>query len=140
MGAIGYLIQALVKDGGVRYFAIYLICGGVFPSVALAFAWVTDNQGSASKRGAGLVIFGMAGQAGSIAGSRFFPREDGPFYVKGMAISVGLLFFAVIMTLALRFLMSMENKRRDRIHGTVENADMANDASNADDPSFRYML
>ena len=82
----------------------------------------------------------MAGQAGSIAGSRFFSREDGPFYVKGMAISAGLLFFAVIMTLALRFLMSMENKRQDRIHGTVENADMANDASNAEHPSFRYML
>lgn len=48
-----------------------------------------------------------------------------------MTISAGLLLFAVIITQAFRFLMSMENKRRDRIHGTVQNVDMAN-VSNAD--------
>ncbi|KAI9928605.1 hypothetical protein MW887_001820 [Aspergillus wentii] len=142
VGAVGYLVQALVKTSAVRYFATYLICGGVFPAVALTFTWVTDNQGSASKRGAGLVIFGMVGQAGSIAGSRFFPKEDGPFYVRGMAISAGLLFFAAILTQGLRFLLDRENKRRDRIHGTVKTTDMSNDVANAGDehPSYRFML
>ena len=50
-----------------------------------------------------------------------------------MAISAGLLLFAVIITQALRFFffMSMENKLRDRIHGTVQNVDMAK-VSNTD--------
>ncbi|KAJ5687514.1 hypothetical protein N7536_010133 [Penicillium majusculum] len=142
VGAIGYLIQALVKTSAVRYFATYLICGGVFPAVALTFTWVTDNQGSASKRGAGLIIFGMVGQTGSIAGSRFFPKEEGPFYIKGMAISAGLLFFAAILAQVLRVLLSRENKLRDRIHGTVHSTDMSNDVANAGDlhPSYRFML
>ncbi|OOQ85003.1 putative pantothenate transporter [Penicillium brasilianum] len=142
IGAIGYLVQALVKTSSVRYFATYLICGGVFPAVALTFTWVTDNQGSASKRGGGLIIFGMVGQAGSIAGSRFFPKEEGPFYVKGMAISAGLLFFAALLAQVLRVLLSMENKRRDRIHGIVDNTDMSNDVANEGDahPSYRFML
>lgn len=46
-----------------------------FRSVTLAFTWVSDNQGSASERGAGLVIFGMAGQAGSIAGFLLFLQK-----------------------------------------------------------------
>jgi hypothetical protein len=142
IGAIGYLVQALIKTSSVRYFATYLICVGVFPAVALTFTWVTDNQGSASKRGGGLIIFGMVGQAGSIAGSRFFPKEEGPFYVKGMAISAGLLFFAALLAQMLRVLLSMENERRDRIHGIVDNTDMSNDVANEGDahPSYRFML
>lgn len=48
-----------------------------------------------------------------------------------MAIGAGLLLFAVIITQTFRVLMSMENKRRDRIDGTVQNVGMAN-LSNAD--------
>lgn len=141
LGAVGYLIQALVKTNGIRYFACYLICGGVFPSVALAFTWLTDNGGSASKRGAGLVIFGMLGQVGSIAGSRFFPKEEGPYYVKGMGVSAGLLFFAAILAQMLRLLMRWENKRRDALHGPVDaKKDDAVIDSGDDHPNFRFIL
>src|SRR5687767_8929728 len=53
-GAAGYILLAVlpVSSVGVRYFATFLVCAGVFPAVALTFTWVTDNQGSASKRGA----------------------------------------------------------------------------------------
>lgn len=142
LGAVGYLIQSLVKTDGVRYFACYLICGGVFPAVALTFTWVTDNGGSASKRGAGLVIFGMLGQTGSIAGSRFFPKEEGPYYVKGMGISAGLLFFAAILAQALGLLMRWENKRRDGVHGP-SNPDKSDNAvinSGDDHPSFQFIV
>lgn len=142
VGAVGYLIEALVETVGVRYFATFLICGGVFPAVALAFTWVTDNQGSASKRGAGLVIFGMIGQTGSIAGSRFFPSSESPYYVKGMGISAGLLFFAAILSQVLRFIMHRENKRRDAQYGPVNGRDMPDEVVDAGDdhPSFRFIL
>ncbi|CAG8184959.1 unnamed protein product [Penicillium salamii] len=141
LGAVGYLIQSLVKTDGVRYFACYLICGGVFPAVALTFTWVTDNGGSASKRGAGLVIFGMLGQTGSIAGSRFFPKEEGPYYVKGMGISAGLLFFAAILAQVLGLLLRRENKRRDAIHGSSNpNKNDAVVDSGDDHPSFRFIV
>ena len=141
LGAVGYLIQSLVKTDGVRYFACYLICGGVFPAVALTFTWVTDNGGSASKRGAGLVIFGMLGQTGSIAGSRFFPKEEGPFYVKGMGISAGLLFFAAILAQVLGLLLRWENKRRDAITSASDfDTDDAVINSRDDHPSFRFIV
>ena len=136
------MVQALVKTSAVRYFATYLICGGVFPAVALTFTWVTDNQGSASKRGAGLIIFGMVGQTGSIAGSRFFPKEEGPYYIKGMAISASLLFFSAVLAQILRILLDRENKKRDQLNGPVQTTDMSNDVANAGDehPDYRFML
>lgn len=84
----------------------------------------------------------MVGQAGSIAGSRFFPKEEGPFYVKGMAISAGLLFFAALLAQFLRVLLAFENKQRDRLHGTSHITDMSHDVANEGDahPSYRFML
>lgn len=142
VGAVGYLVEALVTTSGVRYFGCFLICGGVFPSVALAFTWETDNQGSASKRAAGLVIFGMIGQVGSIAGSRFFPKEEGPYYTKGMSISAGLLLFAAFLTQILRSFMWMENRRRNKVHGFASHEKMPPDVADAGDdhPEFRYIL
>ena len=61
LGAIGYVVVATVKANGVRYFATYLVCGGIFPAVALSVIWMTDNQGAASKQGTGLIIFGVIG-------------------------------------------------------------------------------
>lgn len=142
MGAVGYLIEALVKTSGVRYFATFLICAGVFSGVALTFTWVTDNQGSASKRGAGLVVFGMLGQTGAIAGSRFFPSSEGPYYVKGMYISAALLFFAALVTLILRYMLFWENKMRDersRHQDTNEPLEQILDRG-SDDPNFRFIL
>ncbi|KAF7591036.1 hypothetical protein BBP40_002054 [Aspergillus hancockii] len=111
------LRPTLVKTSGSRYFATYLITAGVFPSVALAFTWVTDNQGSASKRGAGLVLFRMVGQAWAIVGARLFPKEEGPFYVRGMGVSAALL------ALVLRGLLGWENGRRDERFGVVVGGD-----------------
>jgi hypothetical protein len=144
IGAIGYIILATVDTTGVRYFATYLACAGVFPAVSLTFTWVTDNQGSASKRGAGLVLFGMIGQCGPILGARLYPTEEGPIYAKGMGINAGLLFFAAILSVVLSGLMWKENKRRDKEYGAVEGGPGAipMDVGDLGDshPQFRFIL
>ena len=142
IGGIGYVILATVKTNGVRYFATYLVCGGVFPAVALTFTWVTDNQGSASKRGAGLIIFGMIGQVGPILGARIFPTYDEPYYRRGMWICGGLLFFAAVLSQILSFTLRMLNKKRDREGGIVDAKSMPLDVADLGDshPNYRYIL
>jgi hypothetical protein len=120
----------------------HLICGGILPAVALNFTWVTDDGGSASKRGAGLVIFGMLGQTGSIVGSRFFPKEGSPCYIKGMGISAGLLFFAAILAQFLGSLMRWESHSRNAIHSPMDK-DKNSEAminSGDDHPNFRFIF
>lgn len=141
VGAVGYLLLATVHTTGVRFFATFLVCAGVFPAVALTFTWVTDNQGSASKRGAGLAIFGMVGQCGPILGARLFPSTDKPWYAKGMWVCVGMLFGAAVISAALSFSLRWQNRRRDEKYGKSDLDYVPIEVEDAGDahPMYRYI-
>ncbi|KAI8289520.1 hypothetical protein K4K60_008449 [Colletotrichum sp. SAR11_57] len=141
-GAVGYVLLATIHTTGVRYFATFLVCAGVFPAVALTFTWVTDNQGSASKRGAGLAIFGMVGQCGPILGARLFPKTDQPWYAKGMWTCAGILFAAAVLATALSLCLRFQNKKRDEKYGKSDlDYVPAEVADKGDDhPLYRYVL
>lgn len=142
MGALGYILLATVHVTGVRFFATFLVCAGVFPAVALTFTWVTDNQGSASKRGAGLAIFGMIGQCGPILGSRLFPKTDEPWYSKGMWICAGMLLGAAVVAMTLSLSLPRQNKQRDKKYGKGDPNTIPIEVEDAggDHPMYRYIL
>lgn len=141
-GCVGYILLAVVKTTAVRYFATFLACAGTFPAVALMFTWVTDNQGSGSKRGAGLAIFGMVGQCGPILGAYLFPTAEGPYYVKGMGICAGVLFAGALLSLSLSLSLRLQNRSRDKKHGLVDAGSMPLEVSNLGDahPMYRFIL
>lgn len=142
VGAVGFLLLSLIDKPGVRYFAVFLVTGGGLPAVALSFTWVTDNQGSASKRGAGLVIFGVFGQCGSVNGAFLFPKSQGPKYVKSMALCCGFLFLAAIVTQILGYTLRKQNQERNRKYGMVDAKDMPADIMDVGDqhPMYRYIV
>lgn len=142
VGGIGYLLLSIVNTPGIRYFSTFLICGGTFPAVALTFTWVTDNQGSASKRGAGLVIFGIIGQCGSILGAHLFPHSQAPKYVKSMALCSGLLFFGALVALVLSVCLRMQNRSRDQKYGKSDPKEVPSDIFDVGDehPKYRYVV
>lgn len=127
----------------IRYLGIYFITCSVFPSIALNFTWMTDNQGPSSKRGAGLAIFGMISQSDSFLGARIFPGEEGPYYAKGMAISSASLFTGALLMLSLSLILRWENRRRDGRSESVANAIEISDeirAQGEDYPSWRFVV
>ncbi|KAL4881367.1 allantoate permease [Aspergillus karnatakaensis] len=142
LGGAGYVVLATVSTNAIRFFATFLICAGVFPAVSLTFTWVTDNQGSSSKRGVGLAIFGMIGQCGPLLGARIFPSNEGPIYSKGMWICAGVLFGAAAISLILRWFLSAENIRRDREHGASDPQYAPSDIADLGDahPMYRFVL
>lgn len=141
-GGVGYVLLATIHTTGVRYFATFLVCAGVFPAVALTFTWVTDNQGSASKRGAGLAIFGMVGQCGPILGARLFPKRDQPWYSKGMWVCAGILFGAALIASILSLCLRLQNKRRDKKFGKSDLDYVPAEVHTLGDahPMYRYVL
>lgn len=120
IGATGYLLLRLSERTSIRYGAIYLITCGVFPCIGLTFSWVTDNQMTSNKRGAGLALFGMIGQSGSFLGAHIFPDEDKPYFFPGMAICAGVLFAGGALALILSNLLRFEDHRRIRKAGNDE--------------------
>ena len=112
IGGTGYLLLRVFERTSVRYGAIYLITCGVFPSIALTFTLVTDNQLTSSKRGAGLVLFGIIGQCGSFLGAHIFPDEDKPYFKYGMGILTGVVFASGALACILSCALRWENHRK----------------------------
>jgi hypothetical protein len=113
VGAVGYTVLATVQTTGPRYFAVYLVAAGMFPSIFNVAPWTLNNQGSDSKRGTGTVLLQLFGSCGPILGTRLYPAAEGPYYVKGMAISAGFMYFSAFLAFALRTYLVWQNKKAD---------------------------
>ncbi|KAF2193128.1 permease of the major facilitator superfamily [Zopfia rhizophila CBS 207.26] len=143
LGAVGYLILAAVQDESkmsVRYAGVWLAACGVFPALAINITWLLNNQGGDSKKGAGLALLATLGQCSSFVSSPLFPSTDAPFYVRGCAVGCGFTGLIVILAMGLHFALEAENRRRDRLHGRVdENAQI--DVTDGGDKNvkFRYL-
>ncbi|KAI1175190.1 MFS general substrate transporter [Nemania sp. FL0916] len=116
VGGVGYVLLTTCKSVGVRYFAVFLAAAGVFSCIANILPWTLNNQGSDSKRGAGIALLNIVGQAGPLLGTRIFPTSEMPYFVKGMSICAAFMFFNALLALALRMWLAWENDtfaRRD---------------------------
>lgn len=62
-----------------------------------------------------------------------------PFYTRGCAVGCGLTGLIVILSLTLHFLLSAENKRRDRKYGVVDGNTQVDVTHGGDrNVNFRY--
>ncbi|KAI9835273.1 MAG: hypothetical protein M1819_002417 [Sarea resinae] len=119
IGGIGYIILGSTKTTGPRYFAVFLAAAGVFPGIANILPWVLNNQGSDTRRGTGIAILNIVGQCGPLLGTRLYPMNEAPNYIKGHYTCAAFMFFTGILALTLRQLLAWENKQLDRKYGTV---------------------
>ncbi|KAL1865108.1 hypothetical protein VTK73DRAFT_5478 [Phialemonium thermophilum] len=115
IGCVGYVLLATVRSVPVRYFGVFLAAAGVFPAIANILSWVLNNQETDTKRGVGIAMLNIIGQCGPLLGTRVFPADEKPYYVKGMSICAAFMFFNAVLALVLRTYFVIENKRRDRL-------------------------
>lgn len=103
---------ATIEDNHTRYGAVWLVVIGLFSFIPLAYSWLIANSLGESKKGLALVMFGAIGQVGPILGTRLFPANEAPYYVKGMSVSAGMLLLGTLITLiTLGFLWRINRKR-----------------------------
>lgn len=70
VGGVGYILLAVSANVAVRYVGVFLAAGGVFPAISNILPWTLNNQGSDSKRGAGITLLNVIGQCGPLLGTR----------------------------------------------------------------------
>lgn len=111
IGGIGYILLATVQIVAVRYLGVFLAAAGVFPAISNILPWVTNNQATDTKRGVSIAMLNIIGQCGPILGTRIFPTGDKPYYVKGMSICAGFMFFNAALSILLRQYLAGKNKQ-----------------------------
>lgn len=115
VGGVGYVLLATMKNVGVRYLGVFFAAAGVFPAIANILPWVLNNQGSDTKRGVSIAVLNLIGQCGPLLGTRVFPTSDGPYFVKGMAICAGFMFFNAFLAITLRAYFVRKNKQMEKM-------------------------
>ncbi|KAI0888453.1 putative MFS transporter [Annulohypoxylon maeteangense] len=114
MAGVGYILLLTCKSVAVRYFGVFLAAAGVFPAISNILPWTINNQGSDSKRGAGIALLNIVGQCGPLLGTRVFPSKDAPYFHMGMGLCAGFMFFNALLALTLRTYLAWENKRFEK--------------------------
>ncbi|KAI1453441.1 putative MFS transporter [Annulohypoxylon moriforme] len=114
IAGVGYILLLTCKSVAVRYFGVFLAAAGVFPAISNILPWTVNNQGSDSKRGAGIALLNIVGQCGPLLGTRVFPTSDAPYFHMGMGLCAGFMFFNALLALALRTYLAWENRRFEK--------------------------
>ncbi|KAJ4393960.1 hypothetical protein N0V93_003177 [Gnomoniopsis smithogilvyi] len=135
VGCLGYVLLATCKPVIVRYVGVFLAAAGVFPAIANILSWQLLNQRSDTKRGTGIAIMNIIGQCGPLLGTRVFPARTAPYYVMGMSICAGFMFFNACLTFGLRAYFKIMNDRWDRSAAAETVAQAVPSAGKVDAPS-----
>lgn len=115
---------------GVKYASVFLAAGGIFSAIALVMVWNVNNGESESSRGAGMAMLQVVGygsfgsvsetrltvcsQCGPLLGTRLYPKEDGPYYVRGMSVCSAALAIVCVLAVVQRWRLKKMNRRTDR--------------------------
>ncbi|KZZ88169.1 Major facilitator superfamily domain, general substrate transporter [Moelleriella libera RCEF 2490] len=141
LGGTGYVMLAAASTTAVRYTGVYLAAAGIFPTIANILPWVVNNQGSDERRGAGVVIINIIGQCGPLLGTRVYPRDEQPNYVKGHSICAAFMFFVALLAIALRFILTWQNKKLDAKYGKPSKESTVGEQGVENyGPNFRFVL
>ncbi|KAG1785963.1 MFS general substrate transporter [Suillus plorans] len=121
---IGYILLITCTKPGLQYFGVHLAAAGVYTGNSLLLSWPGENVSGQAKRAVAVALQISVGDIGAIAGCLIYrPTLASHLYRTPNLIAIGYLLFAIVMTAYLWVMMSMENKRRDRLLSKGESKD-----------------
>jgi MFS family permease len=148
LSATGYITIALAGHFNLspwwRYAAIYPAAVGFFSVITIIITWTINNQESESKQGTGFAMLQLIGQCGPLVGTRLYPDEDAPMYVRGMSTCAGAMVLVAILSLTLRTYLKRKNAKNDIAYKAVDDETreslVGKRSSGSSHVGFEYML
>ena len=109
--AILAISGALRLSNIIRYLAVFPAAAGFFAAITLIITWTLNNQSSSEGKGTGVAMLNVIGQLGPLVGTRLYPDEDKPYYVKGMAVCAGFMLAVAALSVLLHIVLLRLNER-----------------------------
>lgn len=147
LSASGYALIAVAGKLGWgtwwRYAGIYPAAVGFFSVITIIITWTINNQETESGQGAGFAMLQLIGQCGPLVGTRLYPEEEAPLYIKGMVACAGAMVLVALLSLALRFYLMRKNASSQGrgAYGEIgeEGNELVSNRAKRKEP-FQYML
>ncbi|EXJ69253.1 uncharacterized protein A1O5_07289 [Cladophialophora psammophila CBS 110553] len=118
LAVVAYAILiALPKDKypGARYGMLFVVAAGLYPSICTVIAWNANNLAGPWKRAIGIALQLTIGNLGGAIGSNIYLQRQAPHYWLGYGFSLAIILCAITSAYVLRFLLSRQNKQRERM-------------------------
>ncbi|KAI1288624.1 major facilitator superfamily transporter [Xylaria venustula] len=145
---VGFVIL-FVKAADIKnnialcYFAVVLVCAGLYPIFPGINAWNIANSAPAAKRAVSIAYLVAAGNIGGLIGSYIYIAEERPRYPTGYGTSLGFTAAGLVAVLVLEAALMAANKRNAKLTEAdvqerypSEHLEKLGDRS----PLFRYTL
>lgn len=133
-----YAMLGTVKNAGVLYFALYLICVPLYMGPGLNESWIANNSAPTFKRGSAIAINQSLGNiAGAIAPQVF---NAPPKYTLGTDFTLGCLCVSSATAGLLSFYYYCRNKTNKRILETGVDDRKKSRKIGDDSPEFKFMI
>ncbi|KAJ5365583.1 Major facilitator superfamily domain general substrate transporter [Penicillium concentricum] len=112
ISVVGYGILISDSSSGVHYFGALMVALGLYVAVGLPLAWLPTNLPRYAKRTYATGLQLTFGNISGVMSPFLYPNSEGPRFVRGNAVTLGMVAFAGLvyggMWVAYRFI----NKRR----------------------------
>lgn len=109
----GLVMLVVSHNSQVRYAGTFFFASGVYPNVPQCMAWNGNNTGGSTKRSIALAMQAMTGNLGGILSAFVYLSVDGPQYIKGHCILIGMLTMSATICTVMTIYYRAENKKRD---------------------------
>lgn len=106
---------ALAANLGAAYFAVCLVCAGIYPIQPAAAAWNANNLAPATRRSIGVALMNAAGNCGGIVGSFMFIDKESPQYYTGFGLGLSFGATGLLVSLLLEMIYKWTNARKARM-------------------------
>jgi MFS family permease len=109
---IGYAMLISDSGAGVHYAGCFLVALGLYVAVGLPIAWLISNMPRFGKRTTATGLQLMFGNCAGIMSSFLYPKAEGPRFIRGHAVSLGMVSFAMMIYAFMWWFFNRENKKR----------------------------
>ncbi|KAJ5325831.1 hypothetical protein MYU51_001175 [Penicillium brevicompactum] len=114
ISVVGYGILISDASSGVHYFGALMVALGLYVAVGLPLAWLPTNLPRYGKRAYATGLQLTFGNISGVMSPFLYPTSEGPRFVRGNAVTLGLVGFAGLVYGGMWFAYKIINKRRAR--------------------------
>ncbi|KAL4962495.1 allantoate permease family MFS transporter [Aspergillus stella-maris] len=114
ISVVGYGVLISDSGSGVHYFGALLVALGLYVAVGLPLAWLPTTLPRYGKRTFATGLQLTFGNVSGVMSPFLYKTTEGPRYVRGNAVTLGLVGFAGIVYGLMWVYYEWKNKQRDR--------------------------
>jgi MFS family permease len=112
ISVVGYGILISDSSSGVHYFGALMVALGLYVAVGLPLAWLPTNLPRYAKRSYATGLQLTFGNISGVMSPFLYPNSEGPRFVRGNAVTLGLVGFAGVVYGGMWLCYRIINKQR----------------------------